>query len=70
MLFDLYQMYIYKVDHTRVNEYGASSSPLARRANVPAGQQLTEEEAARLLAESGGKAIEAGGEKKESKKDI
>ncbi|KAL8281049.1 hypothetical protein RQP46_006407 [Phenoliferia psychrophenolica] len=59
----LYQMYIYKVDPTRVNEYG---------------QKLTEEESAKLLAaekeapaaikaasDAGGKK----GEKKESKKD-
>lgn len=37
----LYQMWIYKVDHSRTNEYG---------------QKLTEEEAARLKAEAEAKA--------------
>lgn len=73
----LYQMYLYKVDPTRANEYGAAPSRLpsvcSRELTPCAGQQLTEEEAAKLLAENEKKAIEApgaGGEKKESKKDI
>lgn len=50
----LWQMWCYKVDYKRANEYG---------------QQLTEEEAAKLAAEQAQKLKEAEAEKVEPKKD-
>jgi hypothetical protein len=50
----LFQMYKYRTDYSRANEYG---------------QQLTEEEAAKLAAEQEQKLKEAEAEKVEPKKD-